>query len=161
MLLAQAGCEFQPLYGDRQSTPVEARLASVSVGVIADRTGQLLRNELLTRFDPNNKSLPTQYKLSVTLTDSTERLAVRRDASATRASLTIKAQFELVSIVNGEQVTSGLVRSVNSYDILDTQNEFGTRTAEEQARKRAASDLAEQISLRVGLMLDQTSGARR
>ncbi len=155
--MLQAGCEFHPLYGNHPTTPVENRLAGVSVGIIADRTGQLLRNELLIRLDPNNQSLPVQYKLAVQLTESTAHLAVRRDASATRANLAMEARYELTSAGNGTLVRSGSVRSVNSYDLLSTENEFGTRTAEDQARKRAASDLANQIALRIGLALDRAT----
>lgn len=162
-LLALAACGFQPLYGDsdRSSTRSEENLAQISVGIIADRTGQMLRNELGSRLDPNNIAPPAQYDLSVKLNESIGRVAVRRDASATRANLTVTATYQLVSRATGEPVYSGTVRSVNSYDILGTENQFGTETAREEARRRAARDLSEQIAIRLALALEQTAATGR
>ena len=156
-MLVLSACGFQPLYGERPTTRAETNLASITVDVIADRAGQMLRNELGTRLDPNNQGLAPQYQLKVKLQESISRLAVRRDASATRANLTLKADYTLQSIKGAAAVYSGSVRSVNSYDILGTENEFGTLAAREEARRRASRDLADQIAVRLALALEQQS----
>ena len=163
LLLALGGCGFQPLYGNRSPDAVRAEegLARVSVGVIADRTGQMLRNELDVRLDPNNQNLPPLYNLSVTLTESIASLAVRRDASATRANLTLTAQYSLKLSSSGEAIYSGTVRSLNSYDILGAENEVSNLTARGEARRRAARDLADQIALRIALALENKTAASR
>ena len=160
-LLALAGCGFQPLYGERPTGPAEENLARISVGVIADRTGQILRNELGTRLDPNNLGLDPLYSLRVSLTESTSNIALRRDTSATRANLTLTASYSLVQNGAKEALYSGAVRSVNSYDILSTENEFGTLTSREEARRRAARDIADQIALRLALALDHAGRTNR
>jgi len=161
LLLALGACGFQPLYGDRSADAIKADegLARVSVGVIADRTGQMLRNELEVRLDPNNLNLPALYGLAVTLEESIGTLAVRRDASATRANLTLTAQYALKSSESGEIIHSGSVRSRNSYDILGADKEFSNLTARDEARRRAARDLADQIALRLALALEKRTAA--
>lgn len=160
-LLTLAACGFQPLYGERQTTRAEDNLARISVDVIADRTGQMLRNELGTRLDPNNQAQPALYRLQVKLNESISYLSVRRDASPTRANLTLTANYELRPNAGGEVLYAGSVRSVNSYDILSTENEFGTLTARNEARRRAARDLSDQIAVRLALALEQPAPAGR
>jgi LPS-assembly lipoprotein len=163
LLLALTACGFQPLYGNRSLDAIRAEegLARVSVGVIADRTGQMLRNELDVRLDPNNQNLRPLYNLSVTLTESIASLAVRRDASATRANLKLTAQYSLKLSSSSETIYSGTVRSLNSYDILGAENEFSNLTARDEARRRAARDLADQIALRIALALENKTAASR
>lgn len=160
-LLSLAACDFRPLYGERPTTRAEQNLARISVDVIADRTGQFLRNELDTRLDPNNRRLPALYRLNVKLTERISELAVRRDASATRANLALTADYSLVPNGAAQPAYSGTVRSVNSYDILSTENEFGTLAARAESRRRAARDLADQIALRLALALEQVSPSGR
>ena len=150
-LLATA-CGFRPLYGDigtgRDTATV---LAEVAVEIIADRTGQQLRNELLDRLNPRGRPANPVYRLRVTLQESTQRLAIRRDDTATLASLTLTAGFELISLSQSEAVLSGNVRSVNSFDI--SEEEFATVSAERDARTRAATDLADGITARIAVFL--------
>ncbi len=150
-LLAGA-CGFQPLYGGIGSGRDTANvLSEVEVGIIADRTGQQLRNELLDRINPRGRTGTPKYRLSVTLSESATRLAIRRDNTATLANLTLTASYDLVSIADSQPVLSGTVRSVNSYDI--SQEEFATVSAERDARRRAATDLADGITSRVAVFL--------
>lgn len=150
--IVAAACGFQPLYGgigDGRDTA--AVLAEVDVGIIPDRTGQQLRNELLDRMNPAGRPADPRYRLSVTLRESATRLAIRRDNTATLASLTLTAGYELVSLSDNQSVLSGSVRSVNTYDI--SQEEFATVSAERDARRRAATDLADGITARVSVFL--------
>jgi LPS-assembly lipoprotein len=160
-LLTGAACGFQPLYGDRQQVPAEENLAQVFVDVIADRSGQMLRNELDQRLDPNNLGLPARYDLKVVLKESIAYLAQRKDASATRANLTTSATYQLVARVNRSTIYSGIVRSVNSYDILSTENEFGALTARDDARRRGARPQAAHNAVRLALALGQADPSVR
>lgn len=150
-MLASA-CGFQPLYGGIGTGRDTANvLSEVEVGIIADRTGQQLRNELLDRINPRGRTANPKYVLSVKLDESATRLAIRRDNTATLANLTLIASYDLVSIAENNSVLSGNVRSVNSYDI--SQEEFATVAAERDARRRAATDLADGITARVAVFL--------
>lgn len=157
-LAALAGCGFEPLYGEREAAAsVESLLEQVSVAPIADRTGQLLRIELTNRITPTTPP-PAQYNLRVTLTEGKENLAVRRDATATRANLTITASYTLRPSGTNEVLTSGSIRSVNSYDILTS--DFATLAAEADARRRATRDIADAIVDRLAIFLARNARPR-
>ena len=114
-----AACGFEPLYGDRtDAAATEDILAFVGVPPIANRTGQMVRIELTNRLTPTRPSPPSRYTLNVKLTQSKASLAVKNDASVTRANLTITASFELLLNSDSTVLTKGFVRSVNGYDIL-------------------------------------------
>jgi LPS-assembly lipoprotein len=91
--------------------------------------------------------------LNVKLSESKQSLGVRKDATATRANLIITANFDLLDKQAGEKLLSGKVRSINSYNILDA--EFATLSAESDARRRAARDLAAEIQSRLGMFLSR------
>ena len=90
-LLSLAACGFEPLYGTKErGAETEALLSQITVPPIADRLGQLVRTELNNRLNPRPAPKP-RFTIAVTLSESTQGLAVRRDASATRANLIINA----------------------------------------------------------------------
>ena len=59
-----------------------------------------------------------RFSLDVKLTESLTDLAIRKDNVATRANLTLIAQFSVVSRSGGSLLFSGQAQSVNSYNIL-------------------------------------------
>ena len=152
LLFALSACGFQPLHAPRgDGSRTSDLLAQVQVARIADRTGQQLRNELLDRMNPRGTSSAPRYRLNVSLSESTRRLAVRRDDTATLASLVLSASYSLVSVDDGTVVLSGSLRSLNSFDI--SREDFATVSAERDARERATVDLADGITARVAVFL--------
>ena len=154
-LLALGACGFEPLYrtADR-GAETEQLLSRVEVPPIADRLGQLVRTELNNRLKPR-PAPQALYAVVVTLSESTQGLAVRRDASATRANLTINATFTLLAISGGENLLSGEIRSVNGYDILTS--DFATLAAEKGARQRGARDVADAIVDRLAIYMSRVA----
>lgn len=149
-----AGCGFTPLYGQQQaSANASSALRQISVPPIPERLGQLLRIELTNQLTPNGQPRSPAYVLDVSLTESKRDLAVRKDATATRANLIITASFKLQDVQAEKVLFDGKVRSVNSYNILDA--DFATLSAESDARRRAARDLATEIRSRLGVFLSQ------
>lgn len=151
--LLLAACGFQPLYGKRVDTDVSARLATVAIDIIVDRRGQLLRNALLDRITPRGAPARPRYRLAVSLSESKLNQAVRKDDTATRARLTLTASFSVLDGETGEQVFAGSARSDNSYNI--STSDFGTISAEADARRRGTRDLADDITGRVAIFLSQ------
>src|SRR3546814_7360197 len=98
-----AGCGFQPLYA-RPDAPssVTADLAHIKVLTIGNRIGQKLRNHLLEDLDPDGSEEPPLYTLGVGLTISKQELGLRITEEATRAKLTVAANFALNDIRTGE-----------------------------------------------------------
>lgn len=154
LLLAAAGCGFKPLYGVVPGSVAHETMAAVDIGLINDRSGQVLRNGLLTRMQPLGPAEQLTYVLDVDLGESAVGLAVERDETATRTNLTITAQVALTELATGEVVYVDTVRSYASYDVLDA--EYATLGAERDARERALLELADRISTSVALFLQRS-----
>ena len=117
----------------------------------------MLRNELLDRMNPRALNVPTQYGLAVDVSESKQSLAVRRDDTATLANLILSANY-ILTAVDGEELLTGTVKSYNSYDI--SSSDFATLAAETDARARAARDLADGITIRIGVFLADLQGTK-
>ena len=149
-----AGCGFKPLYGNVPGSVGGAQLASVDIGLIPDRSGQILRNRLVTRMQPQGPAADTNYILDVDLNESSVGLAVETDETATRTNLTITATVALTEIETGDVVYVDNVRSYASYDVLTA--EYATLVAERDARERVLVDLADRVATSVALYLQRT-----
>lgn len=145
-----AACGFQPVYrgaGGVAKGAVAAELSQVEVGIIKDRTGQILRNQLLTLLSPKGRPAKPRYRLAVVLSESRQELALKKSEIATRANLTLSATFHLFDTAGKNHVVGGTSRIVVSYNVLTA--EFATLAAEEDARRRAAHELALDIADRL------------
>ena len=156
-LLIGASCGFQPMHGERSISSIIG-LANFDVGLIKNRIGQMMRNELLQVMQPRGSVRSPRFSLSVDLTESLASLAIRKNDIATRANLTLVADFKVINRSDGETVHTGQARSVNSYNILTT--DFATLSAREDARKRAVRQLALDIKQRLSSWLIQTGGRK-
>jgi LPS-assembly lipoprotein len=157
LVLALGGvsaCGFRPLYGEVAGAVGDERLAAVDIALIADRSGQIVRNRLLTRMQPAGEVAPSTHQLDVDLSESSIGLAVERDETATRTNITVTAQIALTDLANGEIVLLQSVSSYTSYDTLTA--EYATLSAERDARERALRDLADRIATTVALYLQRT-----
>ena len=144
-----SGCGFRPLHG-HGGGGAQQDLATVRIAQIPDRIGQKLHNRLVDRLTPKGQPARPAYVLSVSLTESLHNLAIRKDESATRANLTLTANFSLVRSGGGSSF-NGVAMSTNSYNIL--QSNFATLSAENDARDRALRVLADEIRARVSAAL--------
>ena len=148
-LAGAAGCGFKPLLATDGGARGE--LARVHIERIPDRTGQQLRNALLLSFPPGDPDAPAAWRLKVTLEESTKRLGVVKQDVATRANLTLTARYVLEDAAGGRTATTGELRSVNSYNILDSP--YGTLAAERNARTRGVRQLADGLTARLAAWL--------
>jgi LPS-assembly lipoprotein len=155
LLPALGGCGFRPLNAtEAEGGPGGAgpnALANIKIALIADRVGQDLRNQLLDRLTPRGQPDKPSYILEVHLRETIRQLGIRSDATATYASLELGAESILIDPANGRPVFRAQHRSFNSYNIV--RSAFANLLAEQDARRRAVVELAEDIQLRVGLFL--------
>ncbi len=142
---AAAGCGFQPLYATDGSARGE--IARIHIDRIADRTGQQLRNALLLSFPPGDPDAPAAWRLRIALTEHKRNLGVEKQDVATRANLTLTASYTLEDAATDKPVLSGDLRSVNSYNILESP--YGTLAAERNARARAVREVADGLTARL------------
>ena len=96
-------------------------------------------------LNPGGKPKKPRYVLATTVSESIASLGVRKSAFATRANLTLKAQYQLSLISGGKAILSGNEAIIVSYNILDS--DFATLMAEKDARARAVRELAQAIRI--------------
>jgi LPS-assembly lipoprotein len=158
-LMLLTGCGFRPLYGaDLNGAAVIAELASVRIGALDDRLGLIVRNELLDLVTPLGEPAVPRYALQVSLFEEKEGLAIARDATVTRVSLTLTANYELLDARTRVRVNNGSVRATAAYNVLST--EFANVVAERDAQARTARVVAEEIRTRLSIYFARTLGAR-
>lgn len=159
LLVAAAGlgaCGFKPLYGqnnlqDGASAQAQTQLATVTIEHISDRVGQMMRTELKRRLAPRGQKADN-YRLHVTISESLSALAVEQNAFATRANLALTANYRLVRVSDGFELTAATPRQVASYNILTS--DYATLSAQEDARERAVKALADTIHTRLAIYFE-------
>lgn len=140
---ALSGCGFHPLYG-KANPEVVPELAAVKIDSIADRNGQLLRNMLYQKMNPEGEPANPKYVLRAKLDEIVQALAIQLNEVATRANLLMDAQYELTDLRTGKVVFRQDLRATTSYDIV--QDEFANVTAQNDARKRALRQIGDDIA---------------
>jgi LPS-assembly lipoprotein len=155
-----AGCGFRPLYADRQAHDLGAasELAKIQVAPISDRLGQLVRNHLIDQLTPLGKASAWRYRLTVVLTPSQEGVALAQDQAATRYNFQLRSKFILAELSSGAEILSGSARSIAVYNVVSA--DFSTLTAEADARRRAAREISDEITIRLAVFFTRRSSAR-
>lgn len=148
-----AGCGFQPLYGPRDGGSATDKLAAIKILRIPDRAGQQVRNFLLDRLNPRGPAAKDLYSLAVTLTEGRQDLAIRKDETATRANLTVSAQYSLIEIATGKEIFRANSTVTTSFNIV--RSDFATVSAENDARRRAAREVSDDIRTRLALFFNR------
>lgn len=153
-----SSCGFRPLYGERFGLNAGEDLAAVYIQNVPDREGQQLRNFLLLRMNPKGSPATMRYTLAIQLYSQRSDLGLRRDETASRSNLLVRAIYGLTDHQSGRIVFRGEARTTNSFDILD--EEFGTVLAEQDARTKALQFLADDITNQVAIYLSRDERER-
>jgi LPS-assembly lipoprotein len=146
------GCGFQPLYGTSgEAGAVVDRLAEVNVLLIPERTGQLLRQSLMTRLERGGAGAARRYDLSVQLRMSADPIAIQPDNSTSRVRLIGSANWLLTAKdAQRRTLASGTVREVDGYNIINQQF-FAAELTSNAVQRRMVDALAEQITTQLAL----------
>lgn len=149
-LLMLAGCGFRPLHGQHATAdePVVADFSQIAIATIADRRGQMVRNELLDLLTPRGEPANARYVLNVGLSETVEDDMILRTGAASRSRLTLRASYQLRE--GDKVVNTGTARTILSYDLPPDQP-FAAVTSERDAERQAAQSVAEQIKSRLAV----------
>lgn len=150
---AVAGCGFEPIYmrtASGKPGPAQRELAAISVGIIPDRPGQLLRQALQDRFGSDSGDAPPRYKLTVGYSIAGQGIGILQSSIATRVRMIGTAKWTLTPADGGPAVTSGTAKAVDAFDVLDQQY-FAADLSTEQTQGRLASELADEITLQLAV----------
>ena len=150
-------CGFNPLYGNQVGVDiaVEQQLALIKINQIEDRTGQQLRNNLLTRLNIKGEPKKPYYILDVKVRESRVNLGVKKTAVVTRGNLKISAKYTLAQFNIDESkakpsiLTTSTVTIISSYDIPQAQ--YMALAALKNSRARALKEIADEIKTRLGV----------
>ena len=141
VLLFLSNCGYKPIYSSTNEN--NEKLLYISVKNIKDRSGQILRNNLSKKLNPQNKKTISKYYLFVEIAESKNEVGYRQDMSATRTNLKINAKYNLKNINDGEIILDGLTESMSSYDVVESI--YATIVAEKDARSKVLEIISDTI----------------
>ena len=147
--LAIPACGFKPLYGG--GTDTKDRLQSVRIAPLSDRKGQMLHNMLRDRINPSGQPGDPEYLLRISVDERIQGLAVRRDGTAGRYNLLIETRYTLFTADGRTPLFSGESIALSGYAALNLESEYGTISAERDARERSSAVVANDIAQRLAV----------
>jgi LPS-assembly lipoprotein len=147
-----AACGFHPVYGPAASgkdSAAASALAEISVGVIPERTGQLLRLALQERFERAGIAPARKYDLAVGFAITAEAVGIQQDTTSTYVRLVGTATYSLVAQDPARAtLTSGAARTVDGLNIFDQQF-FAADQETDAVERRMSQAVADQIALQL------------
>ncbi len=141
------GCGFRPMLArpdsDAASGTVVHELEAIRVTGLNGRLGQHLEVALNENLNPTSNPVSSRYDLGIRLTNTNSALAIQLDSTITRYNLTLTARFELKDLAGNDVLYRSTIRRVASYNVRDEP--FATLTAQKDAERRAAEEIADDI----------------
>ncbi len=157
-LLGLGGCGFRPVYAKASggaAGPAAEGLAEVSVALMPERTGQLLRQALQERFERSGLTPAHRYDLNVSFSIVNTSIAIQPDSSNSRIRFIGTANYQLIAQDPGRTtLTTGTARSVDGMDLYDQQL-FGATLETEVVQQRIAEAVADEITRQLAVYFDQ------
>jgi LPS-assembly lipoprotein len=151
--LALCACGFHPLYGTLDGNPgAQAEFSSIYIEPVPNEiSGYELRNTLISLLHASDRLAGMRYRLSVSLHERREGVAIAADVNATltRYGYTMEAHYELTDIKTNKLVTKGTEITQEGYDVASSP--YATEVTLQDTRKRAAQDVAEHLRLDLGV----------
>jgi LPS-assembly lipoprotein len=160
--VALAGCGFHPLYGSGPTSgALQHTFAQIYVEPVYDlsvaNTGYDLRNKVIDSLGATSGG--AQYHLKMTLSSTSQGIALQNDASITRYNDTLTVTYSLVDATTGKEVTKGTETGLSAYNVV--QSPYSTLVAQQDADRRVVEDISERIRLDLGVYFDrQRAGGR-
>ena len=152
LVMALAGCGFAPMYRRDGASASVPQMAAVEIAPADSRLTQLIRNNLLDRLTPEGIAAAPLYRLQLGASEALSGILITRADTTTRYNLSVNANYSLIDRRSGEVLLSGGATSLASYNVL--RAEFANVIAEQDARARAAREVAEQIRTRLAVYFE-------
>jgi len=144
--LVLSGCGYQPLYGSSATNPgVAGKLAGISIPEPSDRTGQLIRNELISSMQSGKGE--ENYTLNLTTTFADSGVIQKKQPAVTRQAIFITTKYELIDRSSGKVLTSGTTFARVPFDVI--RQPFADMQAQTDATERAAREVGADIRTRL------------
>jgi LPS-assembly lipoprotein len=158
--LALGGCVVRPLYSTASDVTADTSegmsgVSAISIRPIPDRTGQMLHNDLRDLLNPHGQPVEPLYDLEVALDERVRESGLRRTETATRGTLTLRADYILLSRATGELETRGRAQSMVGFNLVDSG--FANHVSHQSAQERAIREVAQEIRRRLALYLAEAA----
>ncbi len=149
LLALLPGCQLQPVYSASSGAALAGLLGGVEVPPIPERTGFLVRDQLVARLDAGRAGTTPRYRLNVVLDDRIEGFGVRGDNSIVRERRTLRARYALIDLESGRPVLEAVAGADAGIDVVSS--EYAVVAAEVTASERLAEAIADQIVGRLAI----------
>jgi LPS-assembly lipoprotein len=151
-----SGCGFEPLYGRFGDRSIADDLATIKVQLIANRSGQILRNHLLDALTPLGEPPQPAYTMRVELIEPLPQdLGITRNEAVVRYSYSSVARFRLIDSA-GKEVLLSDASGLSSYEV--TNSEFATVSGQANARDRVLEEIANEIKSQLAVWFRSRRG---
>jgi LPS-assembly lipoprotein len=145
-----AGCGFSPMYGENAPGSTSGHyIGPVTIDEVAGKGGFVFKAELEKLLQVESGPGPAR-RLTVTVTEVSGGLGFRVDESASRSDFFLFASYVLRD-ADGKMLVAGSATSTASYDVPSSA--YGEIAAQEDARERAAENLAVKVQAQLSLKL--------
>ena len=163
LLLASAlpACGFTPIYASAGpgDGPAQEGLAAISVGLLPERSGQLLRQALQARFALGGSGVARRYDLTVAYGLSGEAIGYQQDSTITRVRLVASAIWTLTAQdPQRTTLSTGTARTLDGYNIINQQF-FAADMENDATQRRLAIAMADQIAIQLAVYFKRRSTA--
>ena len=158
--VALAGCGFHPLYADRSAEGGGRQvLGSIYVEPIdGEVAGYEMRNALIDLLHGTSRPDEAQYRLSITIRQIIQGIAIQNDASITRYNYSLEASYDLTDRKTGKTIKAGSESTIAPYDVVASP--YATEVAEHNAQKSGAHDLASRIQVELAVYFSHDASRR-
>jgi len=130
-------------------------LDEVSVDVIPDRQGQLLRQALQQRLEGSGDARAKRFGLAVVYSVAVDAIAIQRDSTSTRVRVIGAATWSLRGLQPNQGILkTGSARMMDGYNVIDQQY-FALDLENEDAQRRLAESISGQITLQMASYFTQ------
>lgn len=148
MPLALCSCGFQPMLATSNGTSsVADSFARIKVATIENRSGQVLRNDLIDTLTPRGEPDHPDYTLYIRIEEPQQNLAFQRNNSVTNVGYGINAYWQLVND-KGATVYASTSSSSQQYTISNSQYSAGVSA--QNTRDQILQDISQDIRNKLG-----------
>lgn len=155
MTMSLTACQFQPLYSSAgvSGEGMSRTLSSVSVGEVATREAQQVRNHLIFLMSGGSSPSNPTHEVRLRVTSTVRNLAGRisnqetNQIGNTAGSIAMTVSYDLYRLEDMELVHRGTRTANAAFD--ETSQSFATERAQRDAVDRAALAVAEQLRLAI------------
>lgn len=143
VLCLLGGCGFRPMLADTHDpSSVADNFAKIKVATIENRSGQVLRNDLIDTLTPRGEPSHPAYTLVIRIEEPQQNLAFQRNNSVTNVSYSVVAYWRLVD-QKGAPIYTSASSSSQQYTLSNSQ--YATSVSAQNTRDQVVQDISQDI----------------